>query len=438
MAIAAGSMAVASRSNKQPAAPAPMQATVAGQTVSIEPAQLTSVSQTFPTQGTVQARDWVSVIPKAAGVQIQEIRVQEGQRVEAGQVIAVLDNSVQQERLNQANAQVSSAQAQYQSAETQLEGARAQLQTAQAQLTSAKVGVEQKRAQLRQQQAAVAEAESNLRRYQSLANQGVVSRQEAESRSTSAVTARENVNVAQSSINSAQADVGRAQAEVSKAQAGVSQAQAGVSQAQAGVKNAIAQLQEQQTQLNQASVVQAPASGIIAKKTVSVGDQTGKDPLFAIIQDGATELQAKVPENLLSKVREGEIAQVTSDADPQLKVQGQVREIDPTVDEKTRQATVKINLPPNASIRPGIFLKAAIAYDTAEVLTVPTEAVLSQSDGQKTVYVLDGEVARARPVQVGEPSEGRLVVKEGLKPGEQVITAGAGFLKDGDRVTVVK
>jgi HlyD family secretion protein len=439
MAIAAGGMTLAGRSGKEPAAPAVQKATVAGQTVSVEAAKLTSVTQTFPVQGTVQARNWVSVIPKAAGVQIQEVRVNEGQRVEAGQVIAVLDNSVQQERLNQANAQVSSSQAQVQSAETQLEGARAQLQTAQAQLASAQAGVEQKRAQLRQQQASSNEAKSNRNRYNDLANQGVVSRQEAESRNTSAITAQEGVRVAETNITSAEADVGRARADVSKAQAGVNQAQAGVNQARADLQNAIARVQEQKTQLQQSSIVQAPASGIIAKKNVSVGDQTGKDPLFAIIQDGAVELQAKVPENLLSKVREGATAQVTSDADKRINVQGRVREVNPIVDEKTRQATVKIDLPANALLKPGMFLKAALSFDTAQALTVPTEAVLSQADGQKIVYIIDGDkTVQSRVVQVGEPSEGRLVVKDGLKPGDQIVVAGAGFLKDGDPVTIVK
>ena len=437
MAIAVGGMTLLRP--KEAPIPAPVQVTTAtGQSVSVEPVKLMSIAQTFPAQGSVEARDWVSVLPKAAGIQIKEIRVKEGQRVEAGDTIAVLDNSVQEDRLNQAIAQASSAQAQQASSETQIETARAQQQSAQAQLDSAKAAVEQKRAKLAQQQATLAEADSNLQRYENLANQGVISRQDLESRRTTAVTAREGIRVAQTDISSAQADVGRAQAEVSKAQAGQNQAQAAVNQQKAEVQNAIARVQELKTQRDQATTIQAPASGIVAKKNVSVGDLTGTTPLFLIEQNGALELQAKVPETLLTKVRTGAIAHITSDADRRIKLEGRVREINPVVDDKTRQATVKIDLPASEYLKPGMFLKSAIAFDTTQTLTIPTEAVLSQSDGQKIVYVLAEDVVRAKTVQVGDPTDGRLSVKDGLKAGEQVVTAGAGFLKDGDRVTVVK
>ncbi len=437
IAIAVGGMSFLSRPANQ-AAPAAQQATVAGQSVTVETVKLTSVAQTFPVQGTVQARDWVSVLPRATGVQIKEIRVEEGQSVEAGQVIAVLDNSVQEERLNQAIAQAAQAQAQVSSAETQLESAKAQLQSAQAGKASADAGVTQKQAQLGQQQATYAEAETNRKRYENLANQGAVTQQELGSRNTSAITAQQNVRVAETGILSAQADVSKAQAEVSKAQAGVNQQLAGVNQQKAALQNAIAHVEEVRTQRDQATLVQAPASGIIAKKNVNVGDLTGNTALFSIIGANALELQAKVPETLLPKVRTGASARVTSDADKRLSVEGRVREVNPVVDDKTRQALVKIDLSSNSLLKPGMFLKAAIAFDSTQSLTVPTESVLSQPDGQKVVYVVDGDVVRSRTVQVGDPSEGRLIVKDGLKPGEQVVASGAGFLKDGDPVTITK
>ena len=437
MAIAVGGMTLLRP--KESTVPAPVQRTTAtGQSVSVEAVKLMSIAQTFPAQGSVEARDWVSVLPRTAGVQIKEIRVKEGQRVEAGETIAVLDNSVQEDRLNQAIAQSASAQAQLSSSETQIETARAQQQSAQAQLDSAKAAVEQKRAKLAQAQATQSEADSNLRRYEDLANQGVISRQDLDTRRTTATTAREGVRVAQTDINSAQADVGRAQAEVGKAQAGGNQAQAAVNQQRAEVQNAIARVQELKTQRDQATTIQAPAAGIVAKKNVNVGDLTGTTALFLIEQNGVLELQAKVPETLLTKVRTGATAQITSDADRRIKLDGRVREVNPVVDDKTRQATVKIDLPASEFLKPGMFLKAAIAFETSQALTIPTEAVLSQSDGQKIVYVLNNDVVNARTVQVGDPTDGRLAVKDGLKAGEQVVTAGAGFLKDGDRVTVVK
>jgi HlyD family secretion protein len=169
-----------------------------------------------------------------------------------------------------------------------------------------------------------------------------------------------------------------------------------------------------------------------------VGDLTGTTPLFSIIQDSTVELQAKVPETLLPKVVPGSSALITSDSDRRIRLQGVVREINPTIDAKTRQALVKINLPQSDLLKPGMFLRAVIAYDTAQALTISAGAVISQPDGKNIVYVLGpNNTAKARTVLLGDPSKGRMVIKEGLSVGDRVIVSGAGFVKDGDRVNVV-
>ncbi len=422
-----------------PAPPASSQKTpVAGQSVSIAPVQQTGVVQSLPIQGTVQARDWVLVIPKFAGVQIKSLLVDEGQQVEAGQVIATLDSTVQQEQVTQANAQAASAGAQVDTARTQRSAAVAQLQSAQAQLVSAQTGVDQKKAALKQEDATLKESESNLRRYRSLAQSGAIAKQELESRLTATLRQREAISVAEADIRNAVAAVGSAKAGVSQAQAGIRQADAGISRASADLANARARVRELQTQRERATVVTAPASGTVAKKTVQVGGLTSTQPMFEIIRNDALELQAKVPQVLLSKVRVGETVQVRSDANPRIQLSGQVQEINPVVDETTRQALLKISLPPSPLVRPGMFLKAALNYGTNQALTVPTEAVLSRADGQKLVFVLKADgIVRAQRVEVGDPKQGRIAVKQGLQSGDRVVVQGAGFLKDGDPVAVV-
>ncbi|NJM76269.1 MAG: efflux RND transporter periplasmic adaptor subunit [Acaryochloridaceae cyanobacterium RU_4_10] len=438
LAIAGGGMALTARSAKQ-AILSPKIAPGSQQSVSVATAQWMPISLTFPVQGSVEARNWVSVMPKSAGVQIKSILVQEGIQVKAGQVIAVLDNSVQREQLNQAQAQAASVQAQVAGAETQLLSAQAQVQAAQAQLTSAQTVVAQKQAQFRQQQASFKEAQSNQQRYASLAQQGAISAQELEARSTAALTAQSSVQVAKADIGNAQAGVTNALAQLEQAKATVYSARAGVTQAQANRRSASARQQELTAQLEQASLVKAPANGVIAKKNANVGDLTGTAPLFSIIQDSSIELQAKVPEPLLAKVRLGAPAFITSDSDRRVQVEGTVRDINPVVDAKTRQALVKINLPNSPLLKPGMFLKAAIAFNTAQAITVPDGAVVAQTDGQTVVYVLNADnVAKAQTIQIGDASRGRVEVKTGLKSGDRVVVSGAGFVKDGDRVNVVQ
>ena len=370
------------------AAPAPTPSSmVAGQSVTIAPAAMTNVAQTVDTTGSVAAFDLLPILAQANGLQIQQVLVEEGQTVTAGQVLAVLDNAVLTAQRNQAQADVVSTQA----------------------------IVRQKQATLGQERATLAQAESNLKRYQDLARSGAVSQKDLDAYVTSAKTAREAIGVAQANIASAQADV----------------------------QSKIAEVQKLETQIAQ-TVVRAPSNGVIAEKVARVGNVTGTEKLFSLIRDGSLELQAKVPETELPQVKIGALARITSDADKRINLQGRVREISPLVDPQSRQATVKIDLPASALLRSGMFLKAAVTVQTAQALTVPASAVLPQPDGRSLVYVLEGtDLVRAKPVIVGtrqdatDPSKARIAIKSGLNTDDRVIVAGAGYVKDGDRVTVV-
>ncbi|MBC7972598.1 MAG: efflux RND transporter periplasmic adaptor subunit [Verrucomicrobia bacterium] len=369
-------------------APAPKPSTVAaGQSVTLAPATMTGVAQTVDATGSVAAFDMLPILAQATGLQIQQVLVEEGQSVTAGQVLAVLDNAVLNAQRNQAQADVASTQA----------------------------IVRQKQATLGQERATLAQAESNLRRYQDLARSGAVSQQNLDTYVTAAKTAREAIGVAQATITSAQADV----------------------------QSKIAEVQRLETQIAQ-TVVRAPANGVIAEKVARVGNVTATEKLFFLIRDGSLELQAKVPETELPQVKIGAIARITSDADKRIRLQGRVREISPLVDPQSRQATVKIDLPTSALLRSGMFLKAAVTVQTAQALTIPASAVLPQPDGRSLVYVLEGtDSVRAKPVVVGtrqdstDPTKARIAIKSGLNAGDRVVVAGAGYVKDGERVTVV-
>lgn len=385
IAITVGGMRLLSR----PAAQTPtvaqrqQQSQPAGMSVTVAPVETTRVARTLNTTGTVAARNLIAVLPQTTGLQIEQILVDEGDAVKAGQVMAVLDNSVLQAQLNQAKAEVESSQA----------------------------VVRQRQAALGQARASLAEAERILERYQQLANAGAISREDLDTRATTVATATEAVRVAEANISSAQADV----------------------------RSSIAQGQQLQTQLEQ-TLVRAPAGGIVAEKNVEIGNVTaGTQQLFSIIRGGLLELQAQVPAIQLPQVRIGVPALITSDTDPRVRLQGKVREIAPLVDPQSRQARVTIDMPSTSLLRPGMFARAAITTKTVPGLTVPAKAVVPQPDGNSIVFVLSSEdKVQAQPVEVGEVLiGGRVEIQNGLKLGDRVVDAGAGYLKDGDRVQVV-
>jgi HlyD family secretion protein len=358
----------------------------------------------------------------------------------------VLDNSVQQDRLNQADSQIRSAAAQVESSDAQFAAAEAQVTSARAQVASVKTTVQQRQAKLEQQQHNLEKAVSDLKRYEDLAKAGAISGLSLDGYRSQKATAEDGVNAAKADLAQAKADVVKSESDVLKAQADREKVRADGTKAVADKQANVDNRNALSTQAKQSLLVTAPTSGVLSKKNpndsskvADVGSLTGNTPLFYIQPDDALELQVKVPEAVLGQVRSGALATITSDADPALKLQGRVREVNPTIDPQTRQATVKISLPSQGRLKPGMFLRAQITVKTTPSMVVPAKAVLPQADGQKIVYVLPegSETVKAQPVQVGDPKDGKIAIQTGLKPGDRVVVAGAGYVKDGDRVTVV-
>jgi HlyD family secretion protein len=419
----------------------------AGQTVTVATVEMASVAQTLDATGTVAAHDMLPVLPKAAGLQIKQVLVDEGEFVEAGQIMAILDDSVLQTQIQQANAQVEAARSVVGQRQAALQQAQAALQQAQAAKAEAQANFVQTEATLAQRRAEEAQAQREQQRYQDLAQEGAISRQDSETRTTTAQTAQEAVRVAQANIQSAQAKISSAEANFSSAQANVTSAQAMVDSAEADVRNQVARVEQLQTQLEQ-TFVRAPSSGIVAERVARVGDvSNGTQKLFSIIRASRLELQAKVPETQLPQIKMGAAAKITSDADSRIQLEGTVREIAPMVDEKNRQATVKIDLPASELLKPGMFLRAAITSSTTQGFVVPAKAVVPQSNGTSIVYLLQpNNTVKSQPVEVGEIISGNagdlstatVEIKKGLNAGQKVVIAGAGYLKDGDAVKVVE
>jgi HlyD family secretion protein len=440
IAIAFGGMSVFSR------LPSGQQKAVADKkvnpamTVTIATVETARVVRTLKTTGTVAARDLIPVLPQINGLQIKSIpeNVKEGAVVKKGQVLAVLDGSILQSQISQAKADVESKQA-------DVESKQADLASNKANLASNKAIVQQKQADLAQAKARLEEATKNYQRYQQLAESGAISKQELDTRSYAVKTAIQVVNFSQENVRSAQANIGSAQANIGNAQAIINKAKA-------DVKSSAAKVQQLQTQLGQ-TLVRSPVSGAIAQKLVRVGDVTGVPPqtqvgtviggtqqLFSIIQDQKLELQAKVPETQLNQVKIGASVQITSDVDQRVRSQGQVRDIQPQVNDQRREATVKIDLPPTTLLKPGMFASAAITTNSGMKMVVPQKAVQSQADASVIVFTLSGEdTVRSQKVELGDPDNGdKVEIKSGLQLGDRVVVDGAGYLKDGDHVRVAK
>jgi HlyD family secretion protein len=264
---------------------------------------------------------------------------------------------------------------------------------------------------------------------------------------------QEQINL--SNLEQAKAKLREAQQKLAQLQKGnrpetIAQAEADLAQAKAQLQLVLAQLEDTR--------ITAPVSGTISQKNASVGDvvatNTGNNgssgngsvgnvsssnALFTIIKDGRLELRLQVPATDLARINVGQTIRITSDIDSKIVLNGKVRAIDPTVNEKSRQAIVKVDLPSNRVLKLGMFLKGEIATSSTVALSVPTKALIPQTDGSALVYVLQKDkTVKAVKVEVGDTIVGeRIEVKSGLQVNDEVAIKGAPYLKDGDRVSIV-
>ncbi|MGV3580208.1 efflux RND transporter periplasmic adaptor subunit [Brevundimonas sp.] len=195
-----------------------------------------------------------------------------------------------------------------------------------------------------------------------------------------------------------------------------------------------AALSQTQTQLAQATI-RAPVSGLIISRSVTRGQIVGAGTeLFRMVRDGRLELDAQVPETQLPLIRAGNAAQITSSEAGS--TTGTVRIVTPEVNAETRLGVARIALSSGSQLRPGMFARAEISVGDQPATTVPTASVLYRNN-QAGVFVLnnDNTTVHFQPVTVVARTDTQTAV-DGVSPGTRVVVEGAGFLNEGNRVTV--
>jgi RND family efflux transporter MFP subunit len=179
--------------------------------------------------------------------------------------------------------------------------------------------------------------------------------------------------------------------------------------------------------------VVAPNSGIVITRAVNPGQVVNAAQELFVVADLATVwVIGDLYEKDFAAVREGSAATVTVPPDGRM-VGGRVAYIDPRVDPGTRTAKVRVEVPnTDGVLRLGMFVNVAFSGPPTRSMTVvPRSAV--QSIGERTVVYVVPDAAEPRfverPVKVSERSGDLVMVLEGLKSGERVVTEGSFFLR---------
>lgn len=290
-----------------------------------------------------------AVAAKTSG-RIREITVREGDRLEAGQVIAILDDEQIRAREQQAMAAVRQAEA-------RVRLAQHQIAVLEEQLRQSRLGVDQARAdahgrvseaegklaaaeaQLAQAEASYAQAKWDREAMARLFKRELVAEQEArraanaeEAQAAVVAASRRQVEAARGALTAARANLVNPAIRSSQAaaiQGQILQAQADIAAAQAEAERARAQLEEASANRKDLQVI-APFTGTVATRTAEPGEVVmAGTPIITLVNLAEVYLRAFVPEGQIGRVRVGQPARVYLDSAPAKPLEAQVMRIDP-------------------------------------------------------------------------------------------------------------
>jgi HlyD family secretion protein len=400
-------------------------------TVSVQQPSIKPMERLLSVHGSVWPWDPISVGATTSGLETKTVLVEEGDLVKKGQTLATLDSSQLQAELASEKAKLTASIA---NVSKSVQPNRPEdINALAAEVEQASANVEDQQAALLQAQANLDNARANITRYQYLKEQGAVSLQEAENRNLAVQVSEAIVRSVQKKVSAAKFVLKQAQERLAMARSGGRQEDIQI--AHANVGEIRGNVQKLETQISQ-TIIKAPVDGLVTRRDVHVGDisSVGK-AMFLMARDNRLELRAEVPETDLHLIKAGQPVSIDSSLTGSGKVTGRVREISPLVDQATRLATVRIDVPQGCGLKPGMYAEGHINIGKQMAMTVPSQAVVSR-DEKHSVFVLHQDVVESRPIALGNRSGDLVEVISGLKGSEQVVVEGAGFLKDGDCVAV--
>ena len=214
----------------------------------------------------------------------------------------------------------------------------------------------------------------------------------------------------------------QAQAELAVAKQRVKQAEASLSSAVVSAKDAF---------------ILAPYNGSIREKMIDVGDlaSPGK-PLFTLQTTGNFVVDLVLPEQYIHSVDLNQEVTVVVSAVSNKTYTGNVQEIFPAADSKSRSFVVKVRIPADKSLRAGMFARVLIPIGNTDIILIPITAVIHS--GQLTgIYIVDDtQIAKFRLIRTGRTFGDSIEILSGLQEGDRYVTAPPPTLINGMKVEI--
>ncbi len=207
--------------------------------------------------------------------------------------------------------------------------------------------------------------------------------------------------------------------------------------AEAQLKASEEQVSQQRAELGYYKVT-APAAGVVGDIPVRVGDRVTKSTVLTTVDENdALEIYVSVPVSQARDLKVGLPVRIMEDG--KVVATNRITFVSPSVDDATQTILAKATLVEGRGrFRADQFIRVRLVWSAEPGLTVPVTSVM-RVNGQYFAFVAEkadqGLVAKQHAVQLGDIIGNDYVVKDGLKPGEQLIVGGLQKIGDGAPVS---
>jgi len=347
----------------------------------------TAAEETVPVEikafGTVEAFATVEVKSQVAGP-LLAVKFAEGSNVNKGDLLFEIDPRPFQEALRQAEAALTKDSAQLKLAE----------------------------ANLAREQANQKNANADAERYSQLAREGIATRMQQDQIRTSADMAREAVRAGEAAIDSIRAALDSDRSAIEKAKLDLSYCQ-----------------------------IRSPIAGRAGNLLVHAGNlvKANDVPLIVINQVSPIFVSFGVPERQLtviaSKMGSRKLPVDATLEGSSDKTAGVLTVVDNKVDPNTGTVRLKATFQNNERLLwPGRFVNVVMTIDSEKAIVIPSESVQAGQQGSFVYVVKVDKSVEPRPVGVGATVNGKVIIQQGLAPGEAVVTDGQSRLYPGAKI----
>ncbi|MEM7760503.1 MAG: efflux RND transporter periplasmic adaptor subunit [Cyanobacteria bacterium P01_A01_bin.40] len=357
--------------------------------------------------GQVEAGESATISPQIDG-RVQQVLVREGDLVNSGMTLAILDDA--DPRLTLAEAEARLAQERGNLARLKV-GTRPEI-------------IAQRQAELNATIAREAEAQDNLDRVSSLTEEGALSQRA--------------LVEAQTAVNTATSEKFRVQALLAEAQAGATKEEI---EAQEGLVAAAVAAVEQAQLGMQRTEIKAAFSGIVQSREVDPGDYVEvSDPVMTLISDRSLDIFLELPESLSGQITPGMEVSLNARALPNWQQETTITAVVPTADATSRRQLVRVSLDnPPQGLLPGMAIQGnlAVPVEGADTFIIPRDALTRRGDDWLLFTVNNNQAQQFAVEMVADLGQEVVIANDELEEGQNIVITGGDGLTNSAAVKVV-